>query len=261
MTHPPILTTTLQELLEDECQRTFNAQERLGTIVPIAQQGLTILNTSIISVSAGNGIIAAIMLAIQKSVTLAFLSYIRAHTAQAEFNCRQAIEFTALGAYFLANPSVDVVDSTDPSNPKLLPNKPMALKAYKWLEHAEPELSHLLKAFKEQINDNTAHGSLYVSHLTINIETLTDEGDAFTGSFFDNLTVTDTRAYLMSLCRLIVLVMETMRRANGDTHGIMLRDGIENEIDHYAHVVDGYREALGKVINEAGNVNVCLSTT
>ena len=125
MTNPPLLTTTLQALLNEEQQRTMDAQQRLGTIVPIAQRGLVILNTSVVSVSANNGLIAAFMLAIQKSITLAFLSYIRAHTAQAEFNCRQAVEFTALGAYLLANPDAEIFDNTDPDNPQFKPTKPL----------------------------------------------------------------------------------------------------------------------------------------
>lgn len=248
MSAPPLLTTTLQSLLNEEHQRTYDAQERLGTIVPIAQQGLSILSTSVVSVTANNGIIAAIMLAIQKSATLAFLSYVRAHTAQAEFNSRQAIEFTALGAYLLANPNSDVLDITDPENPRLLPNKTLALRAHKWLEQAEPELNGLLKTFKHQINESTAHGSIYVTHLTVNLDSLTEDGDAFTGSFFDNLEINDARAYLMSFCRLIVLVVETIRRANENTQGIGMKEGLEDEIARYAYVVDGYREALGEVI-------------
>jgi hypothetical protein len=131
---PLLLTTTLQALIDEEHQRTMGAQQRLGKIVPIAQQGLAIFSTSVVSVSAHNGVIAAFLLAIQKSVTLAFLSYIRAHTAQAEFNCRQAIEFTALAAYMLANPDVEILDYSKPTNPTFSPTKKLAWKAYKWLE-------------------------------------------------------------------------------------------------------------------------------
>lgn len=248
MSNPPLLTTTLQALLDEEHQRTMAAQQRLGTIVPIAQQGLAILSTSVISVTAHNGVIAAFMLAIQKSVALAFLSYIRAHTAQAEFNCRQAIEFTALAAFVLANPEIELLDHNDPDNLTFPPTKKLAGKAYKWLEGAEPELNVLLKDFKDRINDSTAHASIYVTHLTVNIDSLTGDGDAFTGSFFDNLGINETRAFLMSFCRLIVLIVETMRRANEETQGIGMKVGLEDEVALYAKVVDGYREALGEVM-------------
>ncbi|MDF2637270.1 MAG: hypothetical protein K0R64_254 [Novosphingobium lindaniclasticum] len=226
----------------------MDAQQRLGTIVPIAQQGMAILSTSVVSVTAHNGIIAAFMLAIQKSITLAFLSYIRSHTAQAEFNCRQAIEFTALAAFVLANPKIEILDQSDPDNPAFLPRRKLSDKAYQWLKTAEPELNSLLKDFKDRINDNTAHASIYVTHLTINTDSLTDDGDAFTGSFFDNLGVNETRAFLMSFCRLIVLIVETMRRANQSTQGIGMKVGLENEIVLYANVVDDYREALGEIM-------------
>lgn len=248
MSNPPLLTTTLQALLSEEHQRTMHAQERLGTIVPIAQQGLAIMSTSVVSVSAHNGIIAAFMLAIQKNVTLAFLSYIRAHTAQAEFNCRQAIEFTALAAYVLANPQIELLDHSNPANPTFPPTRKLSWKAYKWLEGAEPELNAFLKDFKDRINDSTAHASIYVTHLTVDMDSLTDDGDAFTGSFFDNLGLNETRAFLMSLCRLIVLIVETMRRANEKSHGIGMKEGLEQEIYLYANGVDGYREALGEIM-------------
>lgn len=248
MRTPPLLTTTLQALLNEEHQRTMNAQERLGTIVPIAQQGLAIMSASVVSVSTQNGVVAAFMLAIQKSVTLAFLAYIRAHTAQAEFNCRQAIEFTALAAYMLANPEIELLDHSDPAHPTFLPTKKLAGKAYKWLECAEPELNDFLKDFKDRINDSTAHASIYVTHLTVDMDSLTDGGNAFTGSFFDNLGLNETRAFLMSLCRLIVLVVETMRRANEKSQGIGMKEDLEQEIHLYADVVDEYREALCEVM-------------
>ena len=253
MNAPPLLTTTLQTLLNEERQRTMDAQKRLGTIIPIAQQGLAILSTSVVSVSAHNGVIAAFMLAIQKSVTLAFLSYIRAHTAQAEFNCRQAIELTALAAYLLANPEVEILDNTDPENPTFPPTKKLAGKAYKWLEATEPELNRFLKDFKDRINGSTAHASIYVTHLTVDIDSLTGDGEMFTGSFFDNLSLNDTRAFLMSLCRLIVLIMETIRRANEKSQGLGLKNGLEQEIDLYAKLVDGYQKALGEVMHQERN--------
>ncbi len=128
------------------------------------------------------------------------------------------------------------------------PTKKLAGKAYKWLEGAEPELNGFLKDFKYLINDSTAHASIYVTHLTVDMDSLTDDGDAFTGSFFDSLGLNETRALLMSLCRLIVLIVETMRRANEKSRGIGMKEGLYQEIHLFANVVDGYREALGEVM-------------
>lgn len=242
------LTITLQALIEEEQQRTFNARQRLGNIIPIAQQALSILNTSVVSINQNNGLIAAFMLGIQKSVTLAYLSYVRGHTAQAEFNCRQAIELTALGAYLLANQNVELLDETDPNNPKLKASQYLSKKAYRWLGESEPELNRFLKEFKDRINESTAHGSIYVTHLTVDLDSLTDNRDLFVGSFFDNLGVNEARTFLMSFCRLVVLIIETMRRANEKSRGIVFKDDLKDELDHCASVVDGYRIALGEVI-------------
>jgi len=226
----------------------MGAGDYLGTIVPIAQRGLAILNTSIVSVTSNTGVVAAFMLAIQKSITLAYLSYIRAHTVQADFNCRQAIELTALAAFVLANPEAELLDHSDPANPVFLPTKMLAKQAYRWLETEEPELSDFLKEFKNRINESTAHASIYVTHLTVDLDSLTSNGDVFTGSFFDNLGVNETRTFLMSFCRLVVLIVETIRRANDKSQGIGMRAGLEQEIYLYAKVIDGYREALGEVM-------------
>ena len=60
------------------------------------------------------------------------------------------------------------------------------------------------------------------------------------------------RAYLMSFCRLIILIVETMRRANEKSQGVGMKDGLEGDLELYARVVDGYREVLGEVMGRDG---------
>jgi hypothetical protein len=55
----------------------------------------------------------------------------------------------------------------------------------------------------------------------------------------------------MSFCRLVVLIVEIMRRANDKSQGIGMKKGLEQEIHLYASVVDGYREALGEAMRRA----------
>ena len=47
---------------------------------------------------------------------------------------------------------------------------------------------------------------------------------------------------------MIMLIVETMRHANEKSHGVGMKNGLQQEIHLYANVVDGYREALGKVM-------------
>lgn len=243
------LTTTLQALIDEEQRRVRSAEYRLGSIIPLAQNAMTILNTAVVSVDTRNAIIAAFLMAIQKSVALAFLSYVRGHTAQAEFNCRQAIEFTCLGAFLLANQDVEYLDVTDHENPIFKPPQAMRVKAFKWFDEVEPLLSGLLKEFKEHINEHTAHGSAYLTSLTIDHNNFDAGGDRFDGSFFDNLSINETRTYLMSFCRLVVLIVETMRRANEASGVIGFKPGLQDEIAECARKVDAYRDALGRIVS------------
>lgn len=252
MTELSRLETTLQALVQEEYERTYNATGRLGRVVPLALRGVGILNTSVVSVSADNGIVSALMLATNKSMALAFLSYIRSHTAQAEFNCRQAVELSVLSAYLLANPDVEIIDDTNLKAPRLLPPKPLRTKAHKWLEAHEPHLNSELKKIKDSINDGFAHGGLYVAHLTIDVESMGNRGDTFSGSFFDNLSLNHTRACLLNFCRLVVLIVETTRRANERTMSLVMKDRLKTEIEDYARAADRYREALGRVMEEDG---------
>lgn len=249
------LVTTLQALIDEENERTANAADRLGIVVPIAQQGLKILNTAILSVDRGQGITAAFILAIQKCLTLAFLSHVRGHLIQAEFNCRHAIELTALGAYMLANPDADIFDQAEKENEDgfvLKSRKAIWAQAIKWLENAEPELNLLLKDFKEQINDSTAHGSIYATHFTIDHDTLSADGERFLGTFFDNLSLHDTRVYLLSFARLVLLIVETIRRANQRSEMLVLRPDLERDLYLYAHILDDYRNKIGATPREPG---------
>lgn len=246
----PLPTTTLEEFINAEQHLTVNAPERLGSIVDISQQGLAILNTSIIRINERQDLIAPFMLSIQKSMTLAFLSYIRSHTVQAELNCRQAIELTTLGAYFLANQDVSALDHTDPENPKFKKFKRLSCKANKWLERIEPKLSELLEKIKRSINENTAHGNTYVTQLTIDLNNPTDDGEYFTGSLFDNFSINDIRAYLVQFCELVTLIIETMRRANEQSQGIVFKDSLRSELAIYARAIDIYRSALGEIMQQ-----------
>ena len=47
---------------------------------------------------------------------------------------------------------------------------------------------------------------------------------------------------------MIMLIVETMRHANEKSQGVGMKNGLQQEIHLYANVVDGYREALGKVM-------------
>ena len=236
--------TTLQALIDEEEDRTRNARARYGTFVPLGQSAIGLLNTFIASIGRDHFLAAALMLSIQKSATLSFLSYIRGHIAQAEFNSRQMIEFCALTAYLLAHPEENVTAGADDNTNGFKSPKAMSGQAYKWLNKEHPHQSALLKEAKDQINETASHASIYLTHFTFEWESGGYESDQFRGSFFDNLNDDVVRLYLMSFSRLVVIVVEILRLVS-EKHGVFtLKENVINELSQLDRNVNTHRESL-----------------
>jgi transposase len=71
--------------------------------------------------------------------------------------------------------------------------------------------------------------------------------------------VNEARTYLMSFCRLVVLMLETLRRANAAGMLIRFRPDLEQKISEYASLVDTYREWLGDEIGRSANATSATS--
>lgn len=239
------LVTTLRALIDEEHSRTLDARDRLGSFVPLAERAIALLNTLVTSVDRDHFMAAALMLSVQKSATLAFLSHLRGHTAQGDFNSRQLIEFCALTAYMLAHPDEDVTRGGEGTG-GFAPPKWVSVKAYRWLEAEHPHVSAMLKEMKDQINDTASHASLYLTHFTFEWRSGGYDSEHFRGSFFDSVDDDVVRTYLMSLSRLMVVVIETLRLASADHGGFTLKGGAEAELRQLDRDVNAHRDALGK---------------
>ena len=241
--HDPRLMTTLQSLIYEEQELTAQAGNRLGSVVQVAETALALLNTFVISIGEEHFMAAALQLAIQKTATLAYLSYIRQHHAQAEFNTRQLIEYCALCAYLLAHPLEDMTRNPSDKGSAFKPPKAMSVRAYKWLHQALRHHSQILKEAKEQINDTAAHASIYMTQFTFNWEA--SRGSEYMGSFFDNMEINAQRLYVMSFARVVLVVIDTLRRT-AETHGgFVIRDGLEAQLRQLELRINTHRDAIG----------------
>lgn len=241
----PPLRTDLQSLVNEEQMLTANARDRLGSFVEVALNALGTLNTFVVSIEEDHFLAAASQLAIQKSITLAFLSYVRSHFAQAEFNTRQAIEFSSLCAYLMAHPEEDATGSGEAFKPP----KAMSTKAYKWMDQEHSELSKMLHELKSQVNDTSAHASVYLTAFTFDWQA--SKGDRFQGSFFDTVDPNMTRMALISLARLVIIIVQTLRLTAEKYGGFKVREGIEDELRALERDVHAHREALGEALKLA----------
>ena len=175
------LATTLQALINEEQRRTADARDRLGTFGPLVQEALALFNTCVKTIDRDQSVAAATMLPLQKSAALAFLSYVRGHIAHAEFNMRQAIEFTALTAYMLAHPQADFLKRSGERAVQFEAPQTASRKAYRRLNNQHGHVSALLTEMKQQINDTTAHAGVYLTHLTFDWDSGAHDSDVFRG--------------------------------------------------------------------------------
>jgi hypothetical protein len=241
-THDVGLTTTLQALIDEEQALTADAAARLGAVVHVAETGLALLNTFVVSVGSEHFMAAALQLAIQKTATLAYLSYIRKHHAQAEFNTRQLIEYCALCAYLLAHPEEDMTRSASGSD-AFKPPKAMSIRAYKWLHQTRRHHSQILKEAKDQINDTAAHASIYMTQFTFDWQA--SMGEEFRDSFFDNMEIDAERLYVMSFARVVLIVIDTLRLTAETNGGFVLRSGLEIQLRFLEGRINEQRDQIG----------------
>ena len=246
-----LLRTNLQELIEEEVARTREARNRYGSFVDIAQSAIALLNTFVVSVGRRYFLAAAFMLSVKKSATLGFLSHIRAHTAQAEFNSRQLIEFCALTAYAIAHPDEDVT-RTNAEGEGFRAPKSLSNQAYFWLDDTYNHMSSLLKEAKNQINETESHANVYLTQFTFDWHSDFAASETFKGSFFDQEDDDVVRLYLMSHARLVLIVIEAIRQVARDHGGLVLIKDIEQKLARLDRDVNAHRNALAPRFAKGG---------
>lgn len=242
-----IVTFTLAEAIAQEDNRFWMADERLGPYTEMIRTGLTLLRESVLTITQGHYLAAALIISMQKSATLAFLSFIREHTIQGDANSRQFIECAVLAAYMLAHPDEDVVNVEGEPEAFQDPQK-VRTKANKWLDSEQKEISELLREVKKAINESTAHATVYGAHFTFNWEESGPDSPAFVGSFCDLTPNEASKTWLTQLGRLIYMSAELLRRVNEQYGGIVFVEDFAERIDDYAILVDQHREMLKPMV-------------
>lgn len=240
---PPM--TTLKALLDEENALVISANDRLGSFVPLATRGRSLFFDAVSSIGRDHFIIALLMMAMQKTATLAFLSYLRKHVTQAEFNCRQLIEFCSITAYLIAHPEAELADPLADNLLTLDKSKSLSSKAYKWLKVAQPENSASLLEYKNMINDTVSHANLYVGNFTFELNSSGDNS-LFEGTFFDRVDDDVIRLHLLSFGHLNLLIIRTIREASSLQQPITFVKDIEEILTQFERDLLAHQHALGK---------------
>lgn len=151
----------------------------------------------------------------QKHIILAFLSGVRFHHIQANFNLRFASETAAWGAFAIGN--------NDPEKDKekfalidtdgiLIPNDDLKKKMYKWLDEKYPEGSESLKRYKGQTNALSSHANIVDAHRTF--AGLVD--GKFKTQFFDSSEDRHIKTDLWAVANLVMGSLDLFYGVNKD---------------------------------------------
>jgi hypothetical protein len=195
-------TFTLVEAIAQEDRRFSTAEERLGSHPDMVRTGLELLRECVVTITHDHYMAATLLIAMQKSATLAYLSLLRDHTMQADANSRNLIEFAVLAAYMLAHPDEEIVDVEGDPEAFQDPQK-VRRKANKWLDVEEPTISAMLHEVKLAINDSTAHGNVYGTHFSFDWDASGPDSPMFRGSFCDITPAEAICSWLVQLGRVI----------------------------------------------------------
>ena len=238
------LQTSLDRLIREEEALTWSCHRRLGSVVILAERALALLNTFVVSIDQDHPFSAALMLAIHKASSLAFLSLVRKHLAQSQLNQRLMIEYTSLTAYMMAHPDTDMTQPNRAEPGKLMPSKKIAEAAYRWMNSDWPHQSGLLKGRKDQINDTLSHANIYGTHFTFDWEGSPD--DVFKGSFFDQSKLTVEQTYLLAFVQLVCLVVYTLCEVAAKHGALVIRPQSLAELIQLGADCDTYGADLAK---------------
>lgn len=151
----------------------------------------------------------------QKHITLAFLSAIRFHHVQTNFNLRFASETAAWGAFAIGN--------NDPEKDKekfalveedgiLNPNDELKKKMYKWLNEKYPDGSASLGRYKNQTNALSSHANIVDAHRTF----LGIVDGKFKTQFFDNSKDRHIKTDLWATANLVMGSLDLFYGVNRD---------------------------------------------
>jgi hypothetical protein len=139
----------------------------------------------------------------KKHHTLAFLSALRLHKAQAMVNLRLVLEAGGGAAYAIANPDIRGFADIDAFG--IMDTSKKLSKQYKWLEDNYPEASKDIEDIKKQINEQNAHANMISANATFRADPAADVADV---PFFDVEDQYSVQTDLWRISRAAITLMD-----------------------------------------------------
>lgn len=165
----------------------------------------------------------------QKHIVLAFLSTVRFHHIQTNFNLRFASETAAWAAFAIGNndPEKDkekfaIVDDSGMLNP----SDDLKKKMYAWLDEKYPDGSASLKRYKGQTNALSSHANIVDAHRTFS--GLVD--GKFKTQFFDSSEDRHIQTDLWAVANLVMGSLDLFYGVNQDFNIFKFQDDFLNKM-------------------------------
>lgn len=172
------------EIVSEEHRLATTAAENPSKTLRAAFQALHVSSSLPESIHPTHVYVGASFTGIVKAGMLALLSVMRRHSAQAQFNLRQVIEYTSICAFACAHGDVGVSSLDQLDSRGAITNSDALLKAaQRWLKSSLPQHSDMLKSIKDHANTTLTHASLTSASQNFSFEA--DSDGNFSATFFD----------------------------------------------------------------------------
>lgn len=159
----------ITEISKSENELVQNAKSMNDAFYLHAQYAVDFAHSFLKKVDPNSFYFLLFISSFQKHIILAFLSAIRFHHIQTNFNLRFASEDAAWAAFAIGNndPEKDKQKfAAEDESGMLNPNDDLKRKMYQWLDEKYPEGSTSLKRYKGQTNALSSHANIVDAHRT-----------------------------------------------------------------------------------------------
>ena len=182
----------------------------------------------------------------RKMAGLAVLSALRQHKVENGLNLRQVVEATSLFGYLATHPGLpgNFGKPEQTYSDLVANNEKPRLKAFKWAEAAYPGLNADLQFYKDHINRNRSHVTVFV---TASVYDFSDKDGIADQRFFDTPDLVETQTMLLATGNIINVANGMLLSVAGDAKTITLRPRMEELVSATVKRAISLRSSLLKV--------------
>jgi len=209
------MDTDIVEISKSENELVQNAKTMNEPFYLHAQYGVDFVHSFLKKVDPNSFYFLLFLSSLQKHIVLAFLSAVRFHHIQTNFDLRFASESSAWAAFAIGNndPEKDKEKFAIKDESGILnPNDDLKKKMYQWLNEKYREGSVSLKRYKDQTNALSSHANIVDAQRTFSGLS----NGQFKTQFFDNSEDRHIKTDLWAVANLVIGSLDLFYGVNKD---------------------------------------------